>query len=533
MVRKYNFNSKDLTCRCCEKVCEKSQFSNKALVRLYRLTTIQSGNEKGAYIRKFYRKMKCNNCMIKKRPDMRCYSCKYSMSLINFTVEQINKGDRALCKGCTTKSQEDVKSPELVSSEFVLPEFKDSNLSIQSKNDIMNQELLSVNNNELNCNQHETIDLTINRRNDHLKNNMCTICMSKCNIHLCCRDCRNTMILVKFPRDQRDKGDKALCNICTKKSQENALLKLNRLESIDLEISDKKTHDTNNICTICESICIKHLRCCACMNTMRMDKFNKTERTNGDKACCYRCKKRETKKQRLELESTNSNALSVSNNSCSICKSNCSIHIYCCVCLETKSVECYSINQKDNDDNAICYNCEANSQEINEIYSNSEKNSISSPSNSANSFEISDQIQDTENSNSVLVDKNNSMFINIAQDEIQLKDKEQAYSDICEPISMPRFNKNIYSLSQLIGRKNPPVFNDIYTPFEMPEEYEAENHDEIDMKENPTPSENLLLFNNDSAYNQNDSQKVTNGPPDIKEYVRQFVDSIYNHSLDQ
>jgi hypothetical protein len=532
-IRKYNFNKEDLTCRCCERVRMKTQFCNNALKIIYELKNIQSDYEKAIYMRKLYCKIKCNDCLANRAPRVQCYSCKNSLSFINFTGEQIYKSDRPLCKGCTIDTQEGLKSPKAESSEYEYHAFNNSSIPTQSKNDVTNQELFPVNSNGLNYSQHKTIDLTIDKNSDRLKNNMCAICSTKCSIHLCCRDCRNTMILIKFPRNQRDKEGKALCNICTKKSQENALSKLNGPGAIDLEIRDKKPQVNNDICTICESFCVKHLHCYVCMRTMLIKRFNEFQIAKRDKTRCKGCAKSE-KKEMLEKTNSNSSPLGTSNNNlCSICKSNCSIHIYCCGCLETKSIEHYSANQKDTGKSTICKECEDNSQTVNEICSDSEKNNITSPSDSVNSFEIPDQTQDIETSNSVLVNKDDSLFINTPQDDTKLKDEKQEHLNICEPMSIPRFNKNIYSLSQLIGRKNPPVFGHIYTPFELPKEYESEIHDEFYMKENSTPFENLMLYSNDPANNQHNSQDIANDPSDIKEYVRQFVDSIYNHSLDQ
>ncbi|KXN66201.1 hypothetical protein CONCODRAFT_73826 [Conidiobolus coronatus NRRL 28638] len=156
-------------------------------------------------------------------------------------------------------------------------------------------------------------------------------------------------------------------------------------------------------------------------------------------------------------------------------------------------------------------------------YSDSAYSSISNFSDLITSNQQASYMQDSLNYGSNQSTANNPLSIDrhkyMTQSLVQHQ-QPQSFKNL----NAPKFDTNICSLSQLIGRKNPPVTKHNTISLTIPDEYKA--RDLCD--ENPGSGfslSNSSQYDADSTYSQHTSQKPYNFE-NIDLYVHQIVSSI-------
>jgi hypothetical protein len=160
-------------------------------------------------------------------------------------------------------------------------------------------------------------------------------------------------------------------------------------------------------------------------------------------------------------------------------------------------------------------------------YSDSAYSSISNFSDLTTSNQQASYIQDNLNyslsqssANPLYIDRNKGIF----QPQVQ-----QQQPQYFKNLNIPKFDTNIYSLSQLIGRKNPTITNHNTISLTIPNEYRTRDSCNINT-ESGSSSSASPQYDADLTYKQNTSQISSYNYENIDLYTRQIVNSIQDIS---
>jgi hypothetical protein len=215
---------------------------------------------------------------------------------------------------------------------------------------------------------------------------------------------------------------------------------------------------------------------------------------------------------------------------CKSCLIKCSNQLKCRICKNTYLVEKFCIEKGNEGREAICKKCVDNNleSEIKSTENHFLKTDISTLSDSAT---LNKQMESIKHS---LVPDfsqpcSNTALLNTIIDELQLKMKGQTQPQFSKNLNASKLNTSIYSLLQLSGRKNPPPSNSKYNHIKSLKEYENKYSSSTNIRKNEILC-SPMLHDNGPVYEQNNIQNCTEISSEVKDYVLQFVDSIYRYS---